>query len=484
MPLFATLGLSELPATAKRPAYPSTAVQLYSTKYINFITNTISNSKSLLPGDTPDVPRRFEVLSYQAVQVKDDQQQQRQSDTPGVVVSSPTTLDKHINPNLGVWDYNFQQNNDTDLISSLLNNIIRSKSDLGTFILTLDMDDTISIHPNLEFMIESILKYYDNGTNEKKDIDDQNADEQIFHKSTIIGKLRETKFGKPPEKNEEETTKYSSFEKHVEENNDMKISIVICAILPSLSPKTYVDKQAQHLVCYHLRKYAAEINCTLCFVRMERSNIGVDSNDNAANLPIPSEDSIGENEPVQHASFATVEGMTVDELTIAVKHVCTETNLKNETNTKSNKGEGVQSTERKPEQEAIQQKSLPTLYGPYRHDIDLINSALLRNASCPGIWDAHKDSLWEALPHTASDGLISSKVPRNEQESGDEKWLSKLVDSVSAFTVSGLSDGVSIMDDSVRSGKTKDSTKKRAGKKKVKPDNKDVANFFEDLLKK
>lgn len=500
MSLFTSLAdsaiLSELPSIeTKKPAYPPTAIQLYSTKYIDFLTSTvfnvthsysssandatsITNSLASSNNDKPlHLPRRFEMLSYQAVQVKDKQQHQQQS----TLVASTTTSgsQNHTDPNLGIWDFNFQHNNDTGLMSSFLNKVIQPDSESITFILSLDLDDSTTIYANVTSMIQSIITYYE--TRERSNMNSEVHGRQTLQGTTSLRQLRQVKFGMPPESDGTDKAQMSSIAESSDGRNDTKISIVICAISPSRSPKTYMDKQAQNLLSYHLRKYAAEINCTLCFVKMDQPSDSdlhhMDGSSSRGEEGNPSEDAVQD-------SIMGTEGMMVSELTEVIRRVCTEyvsadgIDVKNDIDderTTKDKQMGVQEED---------QNVLSALCAPDCHDVDLINSVLLRNASCPGVWDANKDSLLKAIPSSLTAESTSTKAV-SDNANGDEDWLSKLADSVSAFTSNnGLSDGASVMGDSVRSGKTKDSAKKKASKKKAKSDNKDVANFFEDLLKK
>merc|ERR1719223_1600170 len=135
----------------------------------------------------------------------------------------------------------------------------------------------------------------------------------------------------------------------------------------------------------------------------------------------------------------------------------------------------------------------PSIYAPGQYDTELIDSAYLRNASCPGVWNANEDDLAVALPPMTKENVSKDKTPvRKEGLGGDKEWLTRLADSVTAVPGGMIGDdAVSIIGGrSVRSGKTpaKDlksvSSKKKGHRKKPTSDNKDVSDFFNDLLAK
>ena len=104
------------------------------------------------------------------------------------------------------------------------------------------------------------------------------------------------------------------------------------------------------------------------------------------------------------------------------------------------------------------------MYSAGKHQEDLIESVLLRNASCPGHWEASKDSLWKALPPTIE--VATEHIKREKPESvGDEVWLAKLRDSVETAPIPAASPSPA---------KAADAAKEDPG----------VSSFFENLLKK
>jgi len=141
-----------------------------------------------------------------------------------------------------------------------------------------------------------------------------------------------------------------------------------------------------------------------------------------------------------------------------------------------------------------------SLFFPGDHDIEIIESILLRNANCPGVWDAEKDSLWEVFtppPLNDISKALTSSFKKNT--TGDEKWLAVLAESVSALTgstgitdtviskVTGKDSSITCLKSSPKSRTNRVSSSVTKLKKKELVSctkDKDVADFFEDLLKK
>jgi hypothetical protein len=150
----------------------------------------------------------------------------------------------------------------------------------------------------------------------------------------------------------------------------------------------------------------------------------------------------------------------------------------------------------------ISRQRTPSTYAPGTHDAELINGVYLRNASCDGSWDAVTDDLNVALPpRNSSSGRPSAIVVGEEgaktAENGDEEWLSELAHSmgISSDAVSSSSaPAPSTTPKAEQPGKeTKPAVKKRVTRasssstrdKDAKPkDQKEVMNFFGNLIKK
>ncbi len=318
-------------------------------------------------------------------------------------------------------------------------------------------------------------------------------------------------------------------------------------------PMTYKEKQALNLVIYHLLKYSNEINCTLCFLNQNRhqsraNNKKIDKSLDGNNYNNhDGDDKIDENgntnveEEVGGSSSMNglvPHGMNLHNFGYILRQICLGTeNLGQQTSSTSTainqqdhepiqqeEEDGMNVEEKKATEiendnnTKEQQRSQDTLsiYHPNTYDIDLIESVYLRNASCAGVWDATSDNLWDALPSSTSQSPLASKSTKDKSNNsnGDEEWLTKLADSVTAYTMGGSSmdgtagttagsgtGGKSVMMDesSLKSSRTTSkntvvTTKsKRVVRKKVTKKSSsgggsgngkdDVSDFFTDLLK-
>ena len=313
-----------------------------------------------------------------------------------------------------------------------------------------------------------------------------------------------------------------------------QMNIIVCAILPSLSENktmTYKEKQGLNLVLYHLFKYSNEMNCTLCFVNQKNGIDETMNNDDigrSSNIDNNDENITGEtgNESSNDTFGIIPKGLSVHQFAQVIKAICTDDHNENsndskETTYKSLSGfqtneideEDINGNDNSKEQSS----SSSSIYFPNGYDVDLIDSLYLRSASCAGVWDANTDNLWDALPPPSSSSNETPVTPSNHgrnkklhnDEEGEEEWLSKLAETVSAYTNTSFGvgssssntsmDGSKTMngdDNTSRSTQVKDSStvvtaktkrpvrKKIAGTSSKKPEGKDnVSDFFNDLLK-
>ena len=353
---------------------------------------------------------------------------------------------------------------------------------------------------------------------------------------THLKTLESTIFGKAPlsEENDakglynlaENTTAASSSEERA--NQNVQVNIVICGIMAAKQDEgTYREKQAVNLISYHLQKFASEINCTLCFMRDHTNNTSDcdddDDNGNGTNDSDEKEDGGSEKEKRGEMKVDAFrpEGLSLVEFAKALRRLCVadfeqeggdDGDAEDGDNEDEGQGQGQNEGEGADDslsgQQHQHQHQQPSIYAPFDYDVDLINSVLLRGAGCPGVWNANTDSLWVALPPTSASGSKSNMESNAAAASdalagsdGDQEWLGKLADSVSAYvgnsvSVSGSgSDGKSIrssMDQTTRTARTSANntvaTKKKVVRKKPsatgdkKEDSKDVHDFFAELL--
>jgi len=598
-------------STEKNPAFPPTAVQLYSSKYIHFISDTIQKfydndtsaamdngngstdhetNNGIDSGDNDNehhlhgarnriskkdfktLPKRYEILSYQPVHVPDATASSTASSSNTSTATTPNTT-----PNLGVWDCrftSFSSSTSTSTISKSTSYLLKSalyhqnntKNNVQkpTFVLTIDLESIEDVHTTLSTMMESVARSMGigmgievgvvAGAGEQREGKEEEKQQQQQLQDSL------PKFGIAPSSRENDTLK-------IKEDLFNNVNIIICAILPySITCKggannnkntamTYKEKQGLNLILYHLLKYANALNCTLCFLN-QNDTYEEDDDDNAdsgigaeVNGNNGGEGDNGDDGKSLGGSHGLVpRGMSVKEFKHVLRAICfgIANNSNADTSTfyydqvvssilnksavqlgggivngndnvsMSNEGLGTidEEKEQKDDDEANNDEKLvqmqTSIYLPGGYDEDLIESVYLRSASCAGVWDANTDNLWVALPSTSTSTLSNSNNvspqkggSKSSGSGGDEEWLSKLADSVSAYIGVGNLDATksSAMEEgSMKSGKTKikdgssvvtTSTKnKRVGRKKPSGasskktgDKDDVSDFFTDLLK-
>lgn len=473
MALFASLAkteaFKELQDSSKHsPAYPTTAVQLYGSRYIHFLSNSIlstdrhNHSKS---NKLKQQPRKsYEPLTYQAIQVQD-------------VTSSMDDILKeqdHSHPNLGVWDCQIHANN-TELSTQILKSVLRGIN--PTFILVLNLDDPPSVYPHLTAMMDTIIGY------------STSINEDPTHDGTTdLLSLHSIPFGKAPlsqqndvDDSESTTSTTNANQEVVKDIPQRNLNIVICGILSKYCSRdaTYKEKQAINLLSYHLQKYASDINCSLCFVNSPADEEDSNNNDD--------EKDENDSERLEVRSDALrPKGMSVQEFSHVLKRICMGLHA-----TRGKDSMDDEINEDNMEKDPNDEKT--AIYYPFEYDVDLINSVLLRGAGCPGVWNANTDNLWVALPPTSSSGnnvsMIDANTSVSEKRGSDEEWLNKLADSVSAYIgVVGGTDASSILSPTSASVSTSNGTpkvtKKRVVKKKSSGDKGDVQDFFASLINK
>jgi len=309
----------------------------------------------------------------------------------------------------------------------------------------------------------------------------------------------------------------SSSSKTCDYDDKIIIRVILVVILPPETKiNTYRKRQACRFLVYHLRRYAAALDCFLCFLstqcckHTEDSKIA-DNNNVACEVGLVEEElmSLDKNtltrledvsvkrlaSLVRYSLLGCIEKLNYSQYVSKTEEKYHENNYYNQALSPINRKTQEESTHRYTGEE---QKSL---FFPGEHDVVIIESVLLRNASCPGVWDAEKDSLWDVFTPPPL-GYTSKALTTSSTNSiaRDEKWLTVLAESVSSLTGS-----VGIADTVIASATVKDSSMTRlkssqkCGKNMVSPsvtkikrkhlvsctkDNKDVADFFEDLLKK
>mmetsp|Transcript_37348 Transcript_37348/g.81764 ORF Transcript_37348/g.81764 Transcript_37348/m.81764 type:complete len:543 (+) Transcript_37348:96-1724(+) len=542
MGLFATLAASaagndsdkQMPSSSSSSsssaAHLPTAVQLHTSRRIDFVSGTIDGRRGESSGNAK---RRFEVLSYQAVEVAEPTTSGGTSSGAGEGTADQVALLgnaqqqqpqqqrklKHLRPNLGVWDCRMQEGRNggggggdasNELIDRLLEQVVATASPLKaeessasasgeertvptpdplaappTVIFAVDLSDPAGVHPAVDAMASALVRRYD-GSTANKGIKYSPA----AAATTRVSKLRTSKFGAAPESTEPTSADTKG--------SDARISLVVCCAVPptpveggdgAVPAQTFQDKQAVSLVLYHLHRFASEVDCTLVFVRAD--------NDGSAVVPMPED---GSDQSSPNGGMAAVPSMTVSEFAGVVSRVALGMSPVEEEDKPEEDAAASESIEGDEDPAPVTNTEQPSVYAPGTHDDDLIGSVLLRNASCPGVWDAAKDDLWKALPprvSAADAGDDKSESKKNAKVGGaaaDHEWLSKLAASLPTHgTASGGDDASVKTSKSSKSSAAGGSSLPKASGKKKKPSssktsteskNDDPTSFFENLMKK
>jgi hypothetical protein len=407
-----------------------TVLQLYTSQQpIALDSSTSSTSK--LSG--------YSAMTYQAVQVGSSQEEELKN--------------RHQNPDLGVWNCRVSPGQDKQaLVDSLLAKLITTKN-VRTVCWTVDLADAAQVEPSVSLMqsalVRHLIEHPPTATADPADAPEQERQTA----TTSLYQLQATQFGLANDDKE------STSEKNINESfKDVKTTLMICALVPKESPNqevsesAFTQKQAQALVLYHLRKFAAALNASLCFVQ--------DNYEAPAILGLPSSQPSSptkESQQVQPAaSEASSQQPTVnyDTLSQLWRDLALDKEVWNNNSSENNPSE---------EGGAAADETAPTpLYGPGRQQDDLIETVLLRSGHYPGHWEANKDSLWVALPTPAEQKTETAAVA-----SGDEGWLGQLRESIA-----------SAADVAPASKTTEESTEASPAKKDAA-----VSSFFESLLK-
>jgi hypothetical protein len=367
--LFSTLlsnaSTDEVTSTSTSSSSIPTVIQLYTTNPLALDTT------SKLAGHA--------ILSYQAVEVHATASEETLF---GRTRKSTSTVPE--NPNLGVW--NAKVIKESALVDSLLK-IPTSQH----FCMTIDVTDPSGVEPAMTRMQEALVRYLIAYPNKEG--------------STNLYDLKLHTFGLAPE-DESPTTSAAPDES----DRNVCVNLMICAVRPASKRDDYKETQAQNLVLYHLRRYAAAIGATLVFVST------VDNNTDNDHDEAKSEEASLSLQQLGNVWRKFAQGSDIEEDTAVF---CPDTNQ------------------------------------------DLIETVLLRNANCPGEWQASKDSLWKALPPLSQ--AADAKDKKAARSSGDDGWLQQLRDSLGSAAEPAAASTPST------TPKTEDA---------------EVSSFFENLLKK
>lgn len=521
-----------------QPLYPPTIVQFYTTKRVNFLTSTvISTTKK----NSLNVPNNYNnlhvmplphILSYQAVQVIDFSKSMMIDNFACSVDGYDKNDIKHLRPNLGVWDCAMCLHYDRNVdVASHVLSVIKLNAEfdnknkiIDSYIMTIDLEDPDTVYPFMTTSIKSIIKSTHLKTRKKTNFVDSIKKNRItvrinFTEGIVpLSKLQSVVFGASPSslinKKYDKKSSLSGKENHY---GRIMIRLILLVIIPpEKKTDTYKKVQTQRFLLYHVKLYAAILNCTLCFLKT-----GNDTNDN--NI-ITTNINNGlccdrflklDPKSIDKYSLAVIGRISIEKLASLVRNLllCSFEKLKNtyhfgktEQNCYKHNNCIQVSTPSfcKIHSENIfeyVEEKHRSLYFSGDHDIGIIQTTLLRSASFPKFWDAEKDSLWEVL--TFSVVKIANKSLNTSLAgltSKDEKWLTILLESLSSLTgntriantgVVSVTNNDSSFATCECSSKscfhTTSSTVTKYKKDELASssnDNKDVVDFFKKLLKK
>lgn len=411
-------------------------------------TLDIQNVLQLYAGSSPILVeknakvRKCSVLSYQTVHVASSAAQEG-----GALLSNMEKEATSLHPNLGVWNCRVTKHrnattsaDEKPLADAIFSTLPQSDTTHPAICMSVDLSNLAQVEPTISLLQDALVRYLIARPAVKSGIVISPT------ATTSLFDLRSTHFGLAT--NDEESAKNMSKSAPAEGDKKIAVSLAISVLLPSRhgpedgddaagnNNDEYKDKQAEALVVYHLRKYAASLNAVLCFARKDKAAAVTEDDD---------QESKG------------IDALTLHQLSFVWQQIAKgedgwkELDHSSNTNTE---GESAAST------------SVSGIYGPGHHHEDLIESVLLRNAQFPGQWDAAKDSLWVALPPPAD--ATSEEATNLATTSGDEGWLNELRSSVAS--------------DAIKSPPPKDAKKGDAADAKT-PGDADVSSFFESLLK-
>jgi hypothetical protein len=501
------MGLFSVLSTTTGSKQPSKAPSSSSSSALSIptVVQLYSGDRPILLDDASNVSG-FTALTYQAVQVG------AVDYSPDANSNNKPAFSRHYNPDLGVWNCRVHNKRNGSmslagpedatasatfppLVDSLLAKVA---SKATTYAWTVPLADETSVEPTVSLLKAALVRHLMDhppppvssssigGDDTPLDGDEaatmnttSGSKLGLATRTTTLYDLQATPFGLAPDDKATENT-------IDEATKDCLISLMICAVVPNgSSPSTgvggdvsgldgetaYKQKQARALVVYHLRKFAYTINASLCFVEeppadptpdivpslsalsptkealttavVELSTSGSNMADDAQ--PTISYDKLSQlwrdlaiGIPIWQFEMSSTKAGTVDGGATVVED----------------------------------DDAATALYGPGRHQEDLIESVLLRNANYPGHWEASKDSLWVALP-TPPEPLPTQA---SASTTGDHGWLNQLRDSIASAMPAVTLSGATAADGSGGEGD-------KQGSKTPKEKDAAVSSFFESLLK-
>ncbi|KAL3905182.1 MAG: hypothetical protein SGILL_009780, partial [Bacillariaceae sp.] len=285
MGLFSTLASTTVDQLGADAVATESTTQSSSSATLPTVIQLYANNEPILLEDTPHVTG-YTTMTYQAVQV-------------GAMTEE--IKNRHYNPDLGIWNCHVKVNRNTtastatatststDSPSPLVHSLLQKVSpQASTYCMTIDLSDETKVEPNLSLLQSTLVRHLIDHppSSDLEATMNENSDPAasggspskakqaaISINNTSLYDLQAVQFGLAPEDKATEQT-------IDEDSKNVKISLMICAVLPSstteeVSESAYKQKQARALIIYHLRKFVHAVNASLVFVEDKGDGGGV-----------------------------------------------------------------------------------------------------------------------------------------------------------------------------------------------------------------
>ena len=299
------------------------------------------------------------------------------------------------------------------------------------------------------------------------------------------------------------------FEHHSSFDESKNASNPSSSSTTSATPLDYATQQQQHLLMYHLRKYAAALNATLLFINTDLSTSS-SSFSNLETTVAATNVETTNTTVMQQQQQPTVHVREIPWLWKALANhepiwnydsiEAMETGNWNPSRTATIESTGT--ADGPANHDSRHHNEIYSyIYGPENHNVEWIESVLVRNANYPGHWDATKDSIWNVLPPTTTTSTTiatTTTTTSSHEPPGDQLWLKELYDSIvpvmsssnnstsatttTPTTSSSTSSQLQTPPPTHKSGSGPTQPSTQHSKTKT-PNDAAVSSFFEDLLK-
>ena len=304
-------------------------------------------------------------------------------------------------PELGVWNCRVHTpaSQNHALSDSILS--IATKTAATAFCFHVDLGQPASVEPTLAALQDALVRHLiQTSTEEKTPAPSETA-------TTSLYQLREVQFGLAPE--DKDTAKTTTAAPS-EADRQVKVALQICVAWPASSKNESDDaedddharQQTIALLFYHLRRYAAALQASLAFVRTNALPATDAQQQPTLSLP-----------QLSLVWKALAQGKPVWRPAVLSEVLEKEDEHFHQESSSNDTGHAL-------------------IYGPDDPHPEVIESALLRNASYPGHWDATQESVWKILPAAPTTTTTPQSTSTSDTRTavGDEAWLKELRDSV------------------------------------------------------